>query len=345
MSEENMIKTSYLESKGKLPLLIEPGSEDVDLIRWARSNPELLKDSLSEHGGILFRGFNIEDAAGFSALVMAVTPELMEYFEPSTRRTKVEEKVYTSTEYPADQEIPLHNELSYSHNWPTKIWFYCAQPAQQGGETPICDSRKVFQYLDTAIRQQFLEKKVMYVRHYGDGFGLPWPKVFGTTNKAEVESYCRRAGIEFLWRDGERLTTRQVREAVIRHPLTGETVWFNQAHVHNILAVPEQLRDTIIAMAGNKDFPLDINTCYGDATPIEASALEAIKEAYRKATVVFPWRYKDVLLLDNQLVAHGRRPFSGPRRILVAMAEPLSNSPHRLCCIKQGDDSAGNLDL
>jgi hypothetical protein len=31
----------------------------------------------------------------------------------------------------------------------------------------------------------------------------------------------------------------------------------------------------------------------------------------------------DILMVDNMLVAHGREPFSGPRKILVAMAEPF----------------------
>jgi alpha-ketoglutarate-dependent taurine dioxygenase len=37
--------------------------------------------------------------------------------------------------------------------------------------------------------------------------------------------------------------------------------------------------------------------------------------------VIFPWRQDDILMLDNFLVSHGREPFVGPRRILVAMAE------------------------
>jgi alpha-ketoglutarate-dependent taurine dioxygenase len=34
------------------------------------------------------------------------------------------------------------------------------------------------------------------------------------------------------------------------------------------------------------------------------------------------WEAGDILLLDNMLVAHGRRAFTGPRQIVVAMAEP-----------------------
>jgi hypothetical protein len=35
-------------------------------------------------------------------------------------------------------------------------------------------------------------------------------------------------------------------------------------------------------------------------------------------------------MLDNMLAAHGRPPFSGPREILVGMAEPVSWEQVRL---------------
>ena len=42
--------------------------------------------------------------------------------------------------------------------------------------------------------------------------------------------------------------------------------------------------------------------------------------------VAFPWERGDILMLDNMLVAHGRKPFTGPRKILVGMAE-MTNAP------------------
>jgi alpha-ketoglutarate-dependent taurine dioxygenase len=44
---------------------------------------------------------------------------------------------------------------------------------------------------------------------------------------------------------------------------------------------------------------------------------------YREAAVCFAWQKGDLLMVDNMLVAHGRAPFTGPRRILVAMAEKI----------------------
>jgi len=60
---------------------------------------------------------------------------------------------------------------------------------------------------------------------------------------------------------------------------------------------------------------------------VEADVLEAIRDAYLKEEVVFDWLEGDVLMLDNLLVAHGRRPFRGPRKIVVGMSDPIRREP------------------
>jgi hypothetical protein len=212
--------------------------------------------------------------------------------------------------------------LSYSHNWPLKVWFCCVQPATEGGETPIADSRQIFTLLDPKIRERFMDKKVLYVRNYGDGVGLPWQTVFQTNDSVEVEAYCRRAGVRFEWRGNDRLRTWQVRQAIIKHPRTGDVTWFNQAHVHHLSSLAPEVRESLLAAVDDQEFPLDINAFYGDGSAIEVSVLDEIRSAYREASVPVAWQRGDILLLDNILAAHGRAAFSGPRKIVVAMAEP-----------------------
>jgi alpha-ketoglutarate-dependent taurine dioxygenase len=48
--------------------------------------------------------------------------------------------------------------------------------------------------------------------------------------------------------------------------------------------------------------------------------LKTIHRAIDSATVRFRWQQGDFLLLDNFTVTHGRMPFRGNRRILVAMS-------------------------
>jgi hypothetical protein len=213
--------------------------------------------------------------------------------------------------------------MSYSHNWPTKIWFYCVNPAELGGATPIADDREIIKRIDPKIKEKFIRKNVMYVRNYGEGVDLSWQDVFQTTDKANVEEYCHRHHTEFEWKSGNRLKTRQVRQAVVTHPKTGDTVWFNHAHMFHISNVEPATREALLAEFALEDLPR--NAFYGDGSVIETSVLDVIRGVYQESAIRFTWQKGDILLLDNFLASHGRDPYVGPRKIVVAMAELFSN--------------------
>jgi len=325
ISRENLVQTELFQPEQSLPLVIRPAVEGINLVTWAATNRERIEAWLLHHGGILFRNFNVRSIAGFEQFIQASSGTLLDYSYRSTPRSWVSGKIYTSTEYPAAQSIPLHNEMSYSRNWPMKICFFCVKVAEQGGETPIADSRKIFQRLAPTIKNQLIQKKVLYVRNYGDKVDLAWQNVFQTNSKSEVEDYCRNADIEFEWKGNDRLRTRQICQAITTHPKTSETVWFNQAHLFHISSLSSGVRQSLLSTFQEEDLPR--NAYYGDGAPIEDSVLEGIRELYQQEAVTFPWQEGDILMLDNMLAAHGRLPFTGSRKVVVGMAEPF-NSPN-----------------
>jgi len=304
-----------------LPLLVEPRFPNVDLVAWAADNRSRIEEELLLHGGLLFRGFGIDGPSRLEALVRAVSGDALEYKERSSPRSTVEGKIYTSTDYPPSHPIFLHNENSYQAIWPLKIFFLCQQPAEQGGETPIADCRRVFAQIDPAVRDRFVEKGWMYVRNFGEGFGLDWQTVFQTADQATVEAHCRKNGIQLEWKSGGRLRTRAVRPAVTKHPKTGEPLWFNHATFFHVSTLEAGVREALLSEFPEDELPA--NTYYGDGTPIEPDTLDHLRELYRRETLSFPWEKGDVLLLDNMMVAHGRSPYRGRREILVGMAEPV----------------------
>src|SRR5262249_7124823 len=107
------VKTGFLSTGGKLPFMIQPQVEGIGLLSWVQSNMRFIEEKLNEHGGILFRGFGLETQSEFESFLSALSLDVMNYIEGATPRTKLSDKVYTSTEYPADQSIALHNELTY----------------------------------------------------------------------------------------------------------------------------------------------------------------------------------------------------------------------------------------
>lgn len=318
VSSASVIQAKQLQSDRLLPLVVQPSSEELNLVTWAKSNQTWIEDNLRKHGGILFRNFKISGAREFEEFIAAVGGELLNYIYGSTPRSQVEGKIYTSTEYPANQSIPLHNEMAYSCQWPLKIGFFCTQSARVGGETPIADSRRVFKSINKKIRERFRLKQVMYVRNYGENLDLPWQSVFQTTKKSQVEDYCAKAGIKWEWRSRDRLRTRQICQAMAIHPHTKEEVWFNQAHLFHISNLPAAVRDALLTELIEAELPR--NAYYGDGEAIETSTLEEIRAVYNRETIKFSWQKGDVLLLDNMLAAHGRMPFIGARQVLVGMA-------------------------
>ena len=314
-----LVTRRALREGSSLPLVVEPALEDVDLVEWAQANREEMRRSLLVHGAILFRGFGMDDPSRFEQFAQALCDGPLFDENGEHPRQSVTGKVYRPVFYPPEQFLLWHNENSFNREWPMKIWFGCVQPAARGGETPVVDSRLVYERVPAAVREKFERRGVMYMRNYGDGLGLDWQAVFRTDERAEVEEQCRRAGVQFEWKAGGRLRTKCVRPGVIRHPRTGEAVWFNQAQHWHVSCLDRETRAGVESVFDEADWPR--HCYYGDGSPIADEEMRAVLEVYAQLEEVFPWERGDVLMLDNLLAAHARKPYEGTRRLLVAMGE------------------------
>lgn len=323
-AHDGRVETGRLDGLPAAPVVVAPAAPGVVLADWAGQNRAWVEATLHQAGALLFRGFGSGDVDEFQRFMQQASGELLPYTYRSSPRTQVKGNVYTSTEYPADQRIPFHTEMSYTRTWPMKIGFLSLVVARTQGETPIADTRRVYRRIPAAIRERFERLGVMYVRNYTPWLDLPWQNVFQTEDRAEVDAFCAAAGIQAEWVSDEHLRTRQICQGVEAHPVTGETVWMNQAHLFHVSSLDPAVVEMMLEEFGEENLPR--NTCFGDGSPIGEEVFAAVRDAFDAEALVFPWETGDVLLLDNMLMAHARSPFTGERRVVVGMAESYTST-------------------
>lgn len=223
------------------------------------------------------------------------------------------------------------------------IFFLCQTAAAGGcgGATPVGDSVRILEAMDPDVRERFVSKGIEYRTNLpsaqgGHGLGLSWQHTYQTEDPEEVSAFCRRVGIAYVWVDPttetvvtledvptsrrSQLSLRTTRRAPATrsHPVTGQEVWFNHAHLFHPSDLPPATRAAMGQIMTEDMFPKHCR--FADGEEISGADLEAVRRVLREQEIVVPWRSGDLMVLDNRRLCHGRHAFTGSRRVLVAMS-------------------------
>jgi hypothetical protein len=187
--------------------------------------------------------------------------------------------------------------------------------------------------IEPGILERFQREGCRYVRNfmfdraYFSGLDVSWTEFFRTTDRAEVERQCRAQGLDFEWGPEGTLRISKHSAVVCRHPGTGELVFNSQLLTHHISCLDENIRRSLLSLFDERHLPR--NVYYGGGAAIEDSVIRTIREIYQRHSVAVPWKKGNVMIVDNMLAAHSRNPYSGPRKILVAMGDMMSDQDVR----------------
>lgn len=344
------LKRGFGDPKQELPIMYSPEEGTVtkkELINWINDNKKDLEQEIIKHGAILFRGFPINDPQDFEDVAKAIDPDLKNNYLGTSPRNAVTEYVFSASELPGYYPIMQHCEMSFLPNPPRKLFFFCnIEPADKTGETPLVDFRKVYQQMDPIIRKEFEEKGIRNIRNYNgpankgkfDLWKLKrWDEMFLTTDKEKIAQTCKEYGLDVTWKDDDRLVLVNDQEAISKHPVTGEPVWFNHLQVFhqaaaaieyghiakrqkNIRAQVFNLFTTVMSFAKTLATAKEnqaMNCVFRDGSRIPESYVEHVEKVIWDNMSFTSWRKGDVLAIDNYSTAHGRMPYEGPREILV----------------------------
>jgi len=305
-----------------------PAVENLDnigpevFVDWYNERKPDIEKQLLKHGAVRFQGVIISSVNDFQQIVNGISENFLNYVDGNSPRIKLSGNVYTSTEYDKNQRITMHNELSYSATWPNKIYFSCLTPAETGGETLLADSRLILQMMNPAIVEEIKAKGITYIRnlHGGTGMGPSWQDTFETNDKAQAEAYCKANNTTIEWRENDTLRVKQFSRGIINHRITGELLWFNQIDQFHPSHLGAELYEVLQSIyEDTSDFPLNVQ--FGDGTPVTDDLVTEIMQTIDRAVVAPVWNTNEFLVVDNELVCHGRNPYTGERKVLVSMSK------------------------
>lgn len=302
------------------PLVLACRTADLDLTtmgHWLHARREELLAASARHGAVLFRGFPLATPQDFDAFVAAFDLPNFPYDESLSNAVRVNKtpRVFTANEAPPSVTIFLHHEMAQTPVYPSRLFFFCELPAAEGGATPLCRSDILWDRLAAdcpAFAADCEAKGLKYSNvmpaenDAASGMGRSWQSTLRAATREQAESRLAGLGYSWQWQEGGNLrATTPVLPAVRKLP-DGRTTFFNQL---------------IAAFSGWKDTRNDPAKAitFGDGTPLDRTAVERARALGDELSFDVPWQRGDVALVDNFVTMHGRRTFSGQRKVLASL--------------------------
>ncbi|KAI3521487.1 hypothetical protein L1887_10955 [Cichorium endivia] len=284
-----------------------------------RAHKPWLESLLHKSGAILFRGFPVDSPSDFNNFVEAFGYPEAFYVGVLPSRTRVVGRVYTANESPPEKGIPFHHEMAYVRDFPSKLFFFCDEEPGKGGETPIVLSHIIYDKMKER-RPEFVAQLEEYGLTYtkvsseeddpSSITGSGWRSTYMTHDKHVAEERAAMQGARLEWIGNAVKIISGPRPAFRLNKESRRKTWFNS------LAV------TYNGLASEKFCKGDISVVLGNGDPVPDDGMEDYLKILEEECVAIPWKKGDVLLVNNLMVLHARRPLlKPPRRILASLCK------------------------
>lgn len=316
---------SHGESRFPFALLPGCGIETLaDATSYVAQNRDELLKLATKHGAVFLRDFPLASVDDFDALVQALGLPNFPYKKSLSNAVRINrtERVFSANEAPPEVNIFFHHEMAQTPLFPEWIMFYCEIAAQTGGATPICRSDVLYERLQQECPEFAKACETKGLKYSNvmpaiddplSGMGRSWGSTLGVETRDQAESRLRELNYSWQWlEDGSlRATTPPLPAVMEVEP--GRKTFFNQL---------------IAAFSGWKDARNDPSGAirHGDETPLDREAVETAIRIADELTFDVPWQSGDAVIIDNRVVMHARRTFTGTRKVVASLAQMRTHS-------------------
>ena len=291
---------------------------------WVVKHREELLRLSTVHGAVLLRGFPDQTVEGFDALIQALRVENFAYRKSLSNAVRLNqtERVFSANEAPPDVHIFFHHEMAQTPIYPERIMFFCEVAADEGGATPICRSDVLYQMLAESCPEFIRDCETKGLRYTNvmpgqddllSGMGRSWQSTLQVDSPAEAEARLAEMHYSWQWLEDDCLKVTTPTLPAVKEVAAGRKAFFNQL---------------IAAYCGWEDSRNDRSEAirHGDGSLLDDDAVQqAIIFADQLAFDLY-WQVGDVVLVDNTITMHARRPFQGKRKVFASLADMRTQS-------------------
>jgi len=274
------------ENSDRYYVTIVPDSDHEGLLDIDRQWVESL---YKEHGALLFRGFDFEVEI-FAELTQAFCTHAA--FNESPGREIIDEATNIQSVNLGDEAFPMHAELSRTPWKPDVCWFACATPAEQEGETYMCDGIEIVRHMSPQLRTALENRQFKYTQVSQ----LPAAKFWLRSHQPSVE-----------------LLNNPPADCPYSFELVDQTPYqtFYRPALHKPMFSDEPAFSNFLIFAReylhNKDFPV-----FEDGSEIPDALVAELVKISDSLRQPVPWQQNDVVMLDNTRFMHARDKLPSP---------------------------------
>ncbi|GBE94704.1 TauD/TfdA family dioxygenase [Nostoc cycadae] len=251
------------------------------------------------YGVLLFRGFTT-DTSIFREFTNLFSTDFLDYAGGAFNRRVIngDKTILSVNDYQFD--IKLHGEMYYQKQIPLMLWFFCAHPASENGETTICDGRQFFAALSDELKSLFLQKKLKLTVLMDKA---EWQKKYKTDDINTLKEICNQNYTYLHIYPDKSICIEYIFFAV-----STSKCGKYQAFINSLLPTM-QLNPQVLKFEDDSEIPAEV-----------IAELNLIAE---KLTTNITWQRGDILMIDNTRIMHGRRAFTDDKReIYIRLCSP-----------------------